>query len=190
MGRKERRAQELAERRRRKKTGARVEEDLYAWMAGLLPAPAARVLEVGADRRGTAALEARGWRVVEVEAGAVLAEGAYSGETLDAVTCWLLDLRGARPEVVEKLGAMGLRTPEERRLAVQTLVYRLADRVLRPGGVLQLVDRMAEPFGESMAAGVVRLQRAQSRGTTLEFASIDARPHGHGAFVSVRSRKA
>jgi hypothetical protein len=189
MGRKERRAHQLAERRQRKKTGAPVAEELYAWMAGLLPAPAGCVLEVGADSPRTSALEARGWRVVPVETGAVMAEGAFAGEPIDAVTCWLLDLRAARPEVVEKLRAMGLRTPEEHRLAVQTLVYRLADRVLRPGGVLQIVDRTDEPFGESLAAGMVRLQRAQSRGTSLEFASIDARPDGRGAFVSVRSRK-
>jgi hypothetical protein len=36
----------------------------------------------------------------------------------------------------------------------------------------------------------MRLQRAQAKGTTLEFASIDAKPFGRGALVSVRSRKA
>ena len=94
-----------------------------------------------------------------------------------------------RSEVVEKLRAMGLRTPDEHRLAVQTLVYRLADRVLRPGGVLQVVDRTLEPFGEALATGMMRLQRAQARGTALEFAAIDARPEADGALVSVRSRK-
>jgi hypothetical protein len=84
---------------------------------------------------------------------------------------------------------MGLRTPEEHRLAVMTLVYRLADRILRPAGVLQVVERTREPFGQPLAAGMVRLQRAQSKGTTLEFASLDARPEGHGALVSVLSRK-
>jgi hypothetical protein len=61
--------------------------------------------------------------------------------------------------------------------------------VLRPLGVLQVVERTREPFGESLAAGMVRLQRAQSRGTSLEFASLDAQPHGAGALVSVISRK-
>ncbi|HEX3345213.1 MAG TPA: hypothetical protein VHS09_11605, partial [Polyangiaceae bacterium] len=69
------------------------------------------------------------------------------------------------------------------------LVYRLADRVLRPGGVLQMVDRMLEPFGESLATGMMRLQRAQAKGTRLEFAAIDARPDAGGTLVSVRSRK-
>jgi hypothetical protein len=84
---------------------------------------------------------------------------------------------------------MGLRTPDEHRLAVVTLVYRLADRVLRPGGTLQVVERMTESFGESLATGMVRLQRAQSKGTSLAFTALDARPEAGGAVVSVRSRK-
>jgi hypothetical protein len=191
MPRKERRIQQLAERKRRKRDGGAADDESYAWMAGLLPAkPGGSVLEVAAERRGTSVLVTRGWKVVPVEAGAALAQGSFAGAPVDAVTCWLLDLRAARPEVVEKLRAMGLRTPDEHRLAVQTLVYRLADRVLRPGGVLQVVDRTLEPFGEALATGMMRLQRAQARGTTLEFAAIDARPEAGGALVSVRSRKA
>lgn len=189
MARRERRVKQLAERRQLKKGASLVREEAFAWMAGLLPAPAGSVLEVGADPRGTAALKKGGWRVVPVETGAVLAQGDFAGAPVDAVTCWLIDLRTARPDVLERLGAMGLQTADERRLAVQTLVYRLADRVLRPGGVLQVVDRMKEPFGESLATGMMRLQRAQSKGTALEFASIDARPDQAGALVSVRSRK-
>ncbi|HEY6462101.1 MAG TPA: hypothetical protein VIY73_18170 [Polyangiaceae bacterium] len=190
MPRRERRAKQLAERKQQKKGRALVDEEAFAWMAGLLPHPGGTVLEVGVERRGTDALARRGWRVVPLETGAVLAQGGYGGAPVDAVTCWLLDLRSARPDVLEKLAAMGLRTPDERKLAVQTLVYRLADRVLRPGGVLQVVDRTLEPFGESLATGMMRLQRAQAKGTGLEFASIDARPDTLGALVSVRSRKA
>jgi hypothetical protein len=191
MARKERRVKQLAERKLRKKLGSAAGAEDYGWMAGLLPRGGGSgcVLEVGTDRHGTSALTERGWRVVPAETGAVLAQGDFTGEPVDVVTCWLLDLRAAKPEVVEKLRAMGLRTPDEHRLAVQTLVYRLADRVLRPGGVLQVVDRMLEPFGESLATGMMRLQRAQAKGTRLEFASIDARPDPGGALVSVRSRK-
>ena len=192
MARKERRVKQLAERKLRKKTGSAAGREDYVWMAGLLPRGGGSgcVLEVGTDRHGTSALTERGWRVVPVETGAVLAHGDFTGEPVDVVTCWLLDLHAAKPEVVEKLRAMCLRTPDEHRLAVQTLVYRLADRVLRPGGVLQVVDRMLEPFGESLATGMMRLQRAQAKGTRLEFASIDSRPDQGGALVSVRSRKA
>jgi hypothetical protein len=192
MARRERRVKQLAERKLRKKAGSAAGVVDYAWMAELLSRGGAAgcVLEVGAERRGTAALTERGWQVVPVETGAVLAQGDFTGEPVDAVTCWLLDLHAAKPAVAEKLRAMGLRTPDEHRLAVQTLVYRLADRVLRPGGVLQVVDRMLEPFGESLATGMMRLQRAQAKGTRLVFAAIDSRPDQGGALVSVRSRKA
>ncbi len=189
MPRKERRKQILAERKLRKKDKAVLDDELFAWMAGLLPATGGSVLEVGAGSPGQqSALETRGWRVVIADAGAVLAPGVFSGEPVDAVTCWLLEVP-RRPDVAARLDAMGLKTEDEARLALQTLVYRLADRVLRPGGILQLVDRMPDAFDESLATGVMRLQRAQSKGTTLEFASIDAKPFGRGALVSVRSRK-
>lgn len=188
--RSERRAQILAERKQAKKARSVPAAGLYEWMASLLPPAGGSVLQVGADAKSAAALAARGWRVAPVEAAAVLADGTFGGDPVDAVTCWLLDLRDARLAAVEKLKAMGLRTADEHRLAIVTLVYRLADRVLRPGGTLQVVERMNEPFGESLATGMVRLQRAQSKGTALGFVAIDARPEGGGAVVSVRSRKA
>jgi hypothetical protein len=189
MARKERRKQVLAERKLRKKDKAVLTDELFAWMAGLLPASGGSVLEVGVGSPGQqAALEGRGLRVVPADAAAVLAPGVFSGEHVDAVTCWLLEVP-KRPDVTARLDAMGLKTQDEARLALQTLVYRLADRVLRPGGILQVVDRTAEPFDESLATGVMRLQRAQAKGTALEFASIDAKPFGRGALVSVRSRK-
>src|SRR5580692_6790017 len=148
MARKERRAQALAERRQAKKTRGAAGPDLYTWMAERLPAGG----------------------------GGVLADGAFGGEPVDAGTCWLLDLRDARLAAVEKLKAMGLRTEDEKRLAVVTLIYRLADRVLRVGGTLQVVERMSEAFGEALATGMVRLQRAQAKGTGLGFVALDARP--------------
>lgn len=158
-------------------------------MAGLLPPRGGTVLEVGGRVDGTLALEKHGWRAVAVDADAVLAQGAFEGEEVDAVTCWMLEAPVGSGAGAEKLRAMGLRTADEARLALQTLVYRLADRVLRPGGVLQVVDRFPEVLDEARSTGIVRLQRAQSRGTSMEFAAMDARPHGGGVLVSVRSRK-
>lgn len=193
MTRQQRRKQVLAERKARKKDTASTGDDAYAWMAGLLPPAGGRVLEVGREAGtpspGKGALEGRGWRVVGVDAGAVLAPGDFAGDPVDAVTCWLLEVP-RNPEVRARLDAMGLRTVDEARLALQTLVYRLADRVLRPGGVLQVVDRTPGAFDEALATGMMRLQRAQAKGTTMEFASIDARAFGRGSLVSVRSRKA
>jgi hypothetical protein len=180
----------LAERKREKKARGPATPTEYAWMAGLLAPAGGQVLQVGAapHDQATEALTSRGWRVVPVDTAEVLAEGALAGG-IDAVTCWLLDVTRAKPESLARLRAMGLNTADEHRLAVQTLVYRLADRVLKPGGVLQVVDRTREPLGEALAAGMVRLQRAQSKGTTLEFLSLDSHPVDVGALVSVRSRK-
>jgi predicted methyltransferase len=189
MPRKERRAKVLAERKQRKKGRTALDGAAFEWMATLLPAAGGRVLEVAADPKGTAALEDKGWRVVPVDAGALLAQGDFAGETVDAVTCWLLEPPRGRADVTGKLAAMGMRTADEARLALQTLVHRLADRVLRPGGVLQIVDHVIDPIDEALAGGRVRLQRAQAKGTSLEFASLDVKPLGAGALVSVRSRK-
>jgi hypothetical protein len=190
MARRERRASALAERKRRKKGLGQPGTEDWAWMAALLPADGGTVLEVGGRVDGTLALEKRGWRAAAVDANAVLAQGTFGGEAVDAVTCWLLDPPLGSGAAAEKLRAMGLRTTDEARLALQTLVYRLADRVLRDGGVLQVVDRFPEALDEARSTGILRLQRAQARGTSLEFASMDARrPHGGGVLVSVRSRK-
>lgn len=189
MARRERRASALAERKRRKKGLGLPSADDWAWMAALLPGQGGTVLEVGGRVDGTMALEGRGWRAVAVDADAVLAQGAFGGEPVDAVTCWLLEPPAGSGAGAEKLRAMGLRSADEARLALQTLVYRLADRVLRSGGVLQVVDRFPEALDEARSTGIMRLQRAQARGTSMEFASMDARPQGAGVLVSVRSRK-
>jgi hypothetical protein len=191
LPRKQRRVKALADRKQQKKTRVGPNAEESAWMAGLLPPTGGRVLQVGgASAKSAEALTTRGWRVVPLDTAEVLADAGFTGDRIDAVTCWLLDVAKAKPEALTRLRAMGLRTPDEHRLAVQTLVYRLADRVLRPGGVLQVVDRMSEPLGEALAAGILRVQRAQSKGTSLEFLSLDAHPVDAGALVSVRSRKA
>ena len=120
-----------------------------------------KVLRKCRTGKATEALAARGWRVVPVDTAEVLAEGGFEGDRIDAVTCWLLDVTRAKTEALARLKAMGLQNGEEHRLAVQTLVYRLADRVLKPGGVLQLVDRTREPIGEALAARCACSERSR-----------------------------
>jgi hypothetical protein len=69
-------------------------------------------------------------------------------------------------------------------------VYRLADKVLRAGGVLEVVDRVAQGPGaarlsEAAAQGLLRVRAAMAQGTSLELVSLDTR----GTFVSIRSRR-
>ena len=142
----------------RKKPGARRARSDYAWMAGLLPRPRRRgcVLEVGADRNGTAALVERGldawcrwrrrpcWRRASSRRRAGRRRHVLAARGAP---------RGASRRWSRSCAPWACARPRRHRLAVQTLVYRLADRVLRPGGVLQMVDRMIEPFGEVAGHG-------------------------------------
>jgi SAM-dependent methyltransferase len=116
---------------------------------------------------------------------ALLASGPF-----DAVTCWMLDTHAARLRDV-RVRAIGMRTADEYRIGVQRLVYRLADKVLRGGGVLHVVDRTpqrghgpASALSEAAAQGVLRVRAAMAQGTSLELLSLDTRQ----SFVSIRSR--
>jgi hypothetical protein len=138
------------------------------------------------------------------EAAAVLVEGDAIGDEqltaallaagpFDAVTCWLLDTHEARLRD-ERVRAIGMRTADEYRIGVQRVVHRLADKVLRSGGILQVVDRAPQAgprpslpaLSEAAAQGVLRLRAAMAQGTSLELVSLDARDD----LVSVRSRRA
>jgi hypothetical protein len=116
--------------------------------------------------------------------GALVAAGPF-----DAVTCWLLDTHAARLHHA-KVRAIGMRNADEYRIGMQRLVYRLADKAMRGGGVLQVVDRVGHgPVGaglsEAAAQGLLRLRAAMAEGTSLELVSLDTR----GSLVSVRSRR-
>ncbi|WNG45896.1 class I SAM-dependent methyltransferase [Archangium minus] len=65
----------------------------------------------------------------------------------DAVVCWLMGSHRARPfnTALEPLPAGAYR------LRVQNQVYRLADTVLRTGGILHIVDRAEISSSEKMA---------------------------------------
>lgn len=56
----------------------------------------------------------------------------------DAITCWLLGTHGAQRR---NLFYGNLHLASEYRLAVQNSVYELAEQILRPGGVLSIIDR-------------------------------------------------
>jgi len=132
-------------------------------------------------------------RVVLVEGDLVgderLAAALARSGPFDAVTCWLLDSHEARMRHAGVL-SVGIAGPEEHRLGMQRLAYRLADKVLRRGGVLHVVDRVprttdALRLTEAAAQGLLRLRDAMADGTSLELVSLDVRDF----LVSVRSRR-
>jgi SAM-dependent methyltransferase len=118
-----------------------------------------------------------------------LAAALAGARRFDAVTCWLVDSHEARLRHTG-VRAVGIATLSEYRLGMQRLVYRLADRVLRPGGVLHVVDRApqgatGQRLTEAGAQALLRLREKMAEGTSLELLSLDARDF----LVSVRSRR-
>jgi SAM-dependent methyltransferase len=81
----------------------------------------------------------------------------------DAVVCWCIGTHGAR----EHNDAVGSMDDKSYRLKIQNRVYEVADRILKPGGVLQTVDRAgvvsAEMFPKMLGA-----HEAQASVTSLK----------------------
>lgn len=69
-----------------------------------------------------------------------LEQWLQSGEKFDAMVCWLLGTHGAQQRnafyVKEQIA-----TASDYRLLIQNIIYERAEKVLRPGGILHLVDR-------------------------------------------------
>ncbi|WP_241667095.1 hypothetical protein [Muricoccus nepalensis] len=93
----------------------------------------------------------------------------------DAVTVWLTGVHMYRQYNVVVTSA-GIKTDGSHRLFVQNAVYELADKVLRPGGVLQVVDRGEAPATETMKQDIIRAHREQAEPTTLDFRAIEYTP--------------
>lgn len=106
----------------------------------------------------------------------------------DAIACWNI---GTYAIITESIG-----TPQVYRLHVQNALYTLADRILRPGGVLHIVDRgpapAAEVLDEQTAAWLEYHQdQASPTSLTLDTPSIKRRNFtlGTGASGIVMKQK-
>ena len=97
-------------------------------------------------------------------------------EPFDAVTIWLIGSHDARSRCAN-LRQYGIRDVGEYRLHVQNTVYELADRILRHGGVLQVVDRGITPDSEELQSDVLQGHREQAEPTTLEVINLNYRPY-------------
>jgi len=154
--------------------------------------PAQRLL------RGTPANHGNRYRIDYVapeaalpEKGALLIEGLFgyddglekwllSQGPFDAIVCWLVGAQQfmganvvfAAPQLKEYVaaGSKGLR------LAVQNRTYELADELLRPGGVLHVVDRGEIADTEILRADVLRAHRDQAGPTSLQVERLDTTP--------------
>ena len=119
-----------------------------------------------------------------VEGGALLLDGDLIKDPelvtwlldlppIDALVCWLIGTHEARPANTLVLRRR-VNDPGEYRLCVQNRVYELADKVLRPEGVVHIVDR-GEELTKSLEEDALNAHRDQASVTSLTVESIDYR---------------
>lgn len=101
---------------------------------------------------------------------ALVADGPF-----DAVTVWLSGVHMLRQENAV-VRVAGIDSDHAHRLFVQNAAYVLADRVLRPGGVLQVVDRVQAPSSDLLRNDLLRAHGEQAGPTRLEVQSLTWRP--------------
>lgn len=94
----------------------------------------------------------------------------------DAVACWLLGTHDARGHNVAIDLAL-MRTAYEHRIFVQNRVYEIADRILRSGGVLSVIDRAQTPTTQDMVDKLLQHHREQASVTSLVVQPVEHTPH-------------
>lgn len=117
--------------------------------------------------------EAKGVTLVEADilVDDELKEFLKQIDTFDAITVWLIGTHLVRPECLNIAG-LNIKSSGEYRLRVQNEIYELADKLLRIGGVLHVVDRGEVPDTEEIRNDFVRAHKEQASPTTLEFNEI------------------
>ncbi|MGP8049072.1 MAG: SEC-C metal-binding domain-containing protein [Desulfobaccales bacterium] len=90
----------------------------------------------------------------------------------DAITVWLIGSHQLRCEC-SNIAALRIQSSGEYRLRVQNKVYELADKILKPGGVLQIVDRGEVPNTEELKEDTLNAHRDQASVTSLKVQSLD-----------------
>ncbi len=94
----------------------------------------------------------------------------------DAVACWLLGTHDARGHNAAVDLAL-MPTPYEHRIFVQNRVYEIADRILRSGGVLSVIDRAQTPTTQDMVDKLLQHHREQASVTSLVVQPVEHTPH-------------
>ncbi|WP_122518590.1 methyltransferase domain-containing protein [Pseudomonas viridiflava] len=94
----------------------------------------------------------------------------------DSIACWLIGTHNARGHNVA-IDRSVIPTAFEHRIFVQNRVYEMADRILRPGGILSVIDRGQTPSSEFLAEALLDNHRDQASVTSLNVESLDHIPH-------------
>jgi SAM-dependent methyltransferase len=121
-----------------------------------------------------------------VEGGALLLEGDIANDPnlikwltedvapFDAIVCWLIGTHHARA-LNNYVQRYKMKDSTEYRLRMQNKIYALADQILRPGGILHLVDRGEEPKEEFLRRDIIEAHRDQAETTSLQVERLDYR---------------
>jgi hypothetical protein len=94
----------------------------------------------------------------------------------DAVTLWLTGAYQGRRSCMN-LDEIGMKDTADYRLCVQSNTYDLARKLLRPGGILQIVDRGEVPQDQTLEQEVIEFHRDVAGPRGLEVQSIRFRPY-------------
>jgi len=93
-------------------------------------------------------------------------------EKFDAVTIWLSGVHMMR-QFNATIQQRGISADGDHRLYVQNKVYEVADKILRSGGVLQVVDRGEAPTSELLRQDKLRAHREQASVTSLQVTDLN-----------------
>lgn len=126
-------------------------------------------------------------RAARLERGALLLEGDVlddptltawlaAGGAFDAVTCWLIGTYAERTRD-ESLRRLPIRDPDDYRAAVQRAVIRLAARVVRPEGLVHLVDRAELPRDAVEHDRATAYYDSLAGDTGFRVCNLDVRPY-------------
>jgi SAM-dependent methyltransferase len=94
----------------------------------------------------------------------------------DAITIWLMGTHLMRQNCLN-LAQLQMTSNGEYRLRVQNKIYEMADKILRPGGVLQVVDRGEEPNTEYLRTETIAGHKDQASVTSLEVQDMEYMPY-------------
>lgn len=103
----------------------------------------------------------------------------------DAVTIWLIGTYMWRKDC-RNLTGLNIANGGDYRLRVQNRVYELAAKILRPCGILQVVDRGEAPSTESLMSDHMQAHRDQASVTDLEVFDVKFRTYTEPADRGVR----
>lgn len=94
----------------------------------------------------------------------------------DAVTVWLVGTHLARQNCIN-ISPLKINSSAGYRLRVQNKVYELADKLLKPNGVLQVVDRCEVPSTEALKEDFIQAHCEQASVTSLKVNALEYLPY-------------